>query len=171
MTKVFKLSAEAAAIITSHVKGEEAHDKKNVKFTDALRSEGITSDMLKAPAKGADSAFYDSFKAAVVAGFDATKRKLLAAPTKGMSEAQKKAKREAQQSIGARIGDIRRLIAVAEKREEGEGEGEGAAKSTFESRLKRDLTKYIAQIEALEAAKFTVVDMLKYLKAASALIK
>jgi hypothetical protein len=169
MAKLAKLSVEVAAIVTAHVKGEEAHDKKNVKFTDTLRSEGITSDMLKAPAKGADSAFYDSFKVAVVAGFDAGKRKLLEMPTKGMSEAQKKAKREAQQSIGARIGNIRRLLEVSEKRE-GEDEDKGA-KSTFEARLKRDLTKYIAQIEKLEGAKFPVVDMLKYLKSASVLIK
>jgi hypothetical protein len=37
--------------------------------------------------------------------------------------------------------------------------------------LKRDLAKYIAQIEKLEASSFPVVDMLKHLKSASALIK
>lgn len=169
MSKVFKLSVEVATLVTSYVKGEIAHDKRTSKFLDVLQAEGVRSDMLKAPAKGADSAFYDSFKVAVVAGFDAPKRKLLDTPTKGMSEAQKDAKRKAQQSIGAYIGNIRRDLLKRES--EGEGEGEGNPTSTFEARLKRDLTKYIAQIEKLEGAKFPVVDMLKYLKSASVLIK
>ena len=170
MAKLAKLSVEVAAIITAHVKGEESHDKKNVKFTDTLRAEGITAESLKAPAKGADSAFYDSFKVAVVAGFDAAKRKLLDMPTKGMSDTQKDAKRKAQQSIGARIGDIRRLLEVSEKKAAGV-EGAPGKKSSFESRLKRDLAKYIAQIEKLEGAQFTVTKMLDYLRNASALIK
>lgn len=171
MAKLAKLSVEVAAIITAHIKGEVAHDKKNVKFTDVLRGEGVTSAMLKAPAKGADSAFYDSVKVAVVAGFDATMRKLLDMPAKGMSDSQKKSKREAQQRIGAKIGNIRRLLEVSEAKEDAAAGGTPDKKSTFESRLKRDLAKYIAQIEKLEGAQFTVVDMLKYLKSASALIK
>jgi hypothetical protein len=171
MSKVFKLSGEVATLVTSYVKGEIAHDKRTSKFLDVLQAEGIKSDMLKAPAKGADSSFYDAFKVAVVAGFDAGKRKLLDTPTKGMSDSQKKAKRDAQQSIGAYVGNIRRDLLKRESEGEGEGEGEGNTTSTFESRLKRDLAKYIAQIEKLEAAKFPVIDMLKYLKSASALIK
>jgi hypothetical protein len=166
-----KLSVEAIEAITSYVKGEIAHDKRTSKFLDVLQAEGIRSDMLKAPAKGADSSFYDAFKASVIAGFDAGKRKLLETPTKGMSDSQKKAKREAQQSIGAYIGNIRRDLTKRESEGEGEGEGEGNPTSTFESRLKRDLAKYIAQIEKLEAAKFPVIDMLKYLKSAIVLIK
>ena len=50
-------------------------------------------------------------------------------------------------------------------------DGAGTKPASFESRLKRDLTKYIAQIEKLEAAKFSVIDMLKYLKLANVLIK
>jgi hypothetical protein len=169
MSKVFKLSVEANEAITSYVKGKESQAKKDVKLLDTLQAEGITSDMLRAPAKGADSAFYDSFKIAVVAGFDAGKRKLLEAPTKGMSEVQKKAKREAQQSIGAYVGNIRRDLA---KREEvGSAGGAPNKKSTFESRLKRDLAKYIAQIQALKGAAFPVDEMIKYLKSANALIK
>ena len=169
MAKVFTLSGEVATLVTSYVKGVVTHDKRVSKFLDILEAEGIKSNMLKAPVKGADSSFYDAFKVAVVAGFDAPKRKLLEMPTKGLSEAQKDAKRKAQQSVGAYIGNIRRDLA---KREEVESaDSAPGTKSTFEARLKRDLAKYIAQIEKLEGAKFPVVDMLKYLKSASVLIK
>jgi len=64
--------------------------------------------------------------------------------------------------------DLKNGLAKREKIEDGE---EGEAVASFEARLKRDLTKYIAQIEKGEAFEFTVIDMLKYLKSASALIK
>jgi hypothetical protein len=169
MSKVIKLSVEAGEAIASYVKGHEGQEKRDKKLLDILQAEGIQSSMLVAP-KGEDSAFYDAIKVAVIAGFDATKRKLLDTPAKGMSDAQKDAKRKAQQSIGAYIGNIRRDLA---KREE-VGAGESGApnkKSTFEARLKRDLSKYIAQIQALKGAAFPVDEMIKYLKSANALIK
>ena len=169
MAKVFTLSVEANEAITSYVKGKESQAKKDVKLLDTLQAEGIQSSMLVAPKGDADSSFYNAIKASVVAGFDATKRKLLEMPTKGMSEAQKKAKRDAQQSIGAYIGNIRRDLAKREAVEN--ADSAPSPQSTFESRLKRDLTKYIAQIEKLEGAKFPVVEMLKYLKSANVLIK
>ena len=57
-----------------------------------------------------------------------------------------------------------------EKAEESEDGEEGGGVASFEARLKRDITKYIAQIEKGEAFEFPVVEMLKHLKSASALI-
>lgn len=169
MSKITKLSVEATEAITSYVKGHEAQAKRDGKLLDILQAEGVQSSMLVAPKGDADRTLYDAIKASVVAGFDATKRKLLEMPTKGMSDAQKKAKSKAQQSIGGWIGTLKRDLA---KREEVESaDNAPGTKSTFEARLKRDLTKYIAQIEKLEGAKFPVVDMLKYLKSANVLIK
>jgi hypothetical protein len=90
---------------------------------------------------------------------------LLAKDTKTLDDDAKKVKKMWQQQIGSRMTDLKNGLA---KRENPEGE---KATASFESRLKRDLTKYIAQIEKGEAFSFTVIDMLKYLKSASALIK
>jgi hypothetical protein len=181
MAKVFKLSVVADAAITSYVKGKIGQEKKDGKLLDILQAEGVVSGMLVAPEKGADRTVYDGILAAIIMGFEANKQKLLASPTKGMSDSQKKAKFKVQQSVGGWMGTLKRDLVgreakakAAEAAEAAEAAGEEVekeAKSTFESRLKRDLTKYIAQIEKLEGAQFAVVDMLKYLKSASALIK
>ena len=168
MAKVAKLSGEVATLITSYVKAGEAKAKKDAKLLDILQAEGIESRMLVAPKEGQDRTLFDGIKVAVIAGFDAGKRKLLDMPTKGMSETQKKAKFKVQQSVGGWMGTLKRDLAKREGKEESDG---ASTKSTFESRLKRDLTKYIAQIEKLEGAQFTVTKMLDYLRNASALIK
>jgi hypothetical protein len=172
MAEVFTLSVEANEAITSYVKGHEAQTKRDGKLLDILQAEGIQSSMLVAPRGDEDRTLYDAIKASVVAGFDATKRKLLEMPTKGLSDGQKKAKFKVQQSVGGWMGTLRRDLATREAAESAEsGEDKTDTKSTFESRLKRDLTKYIAQIQALKGAQFTVVEMLNHLRSASALIK
>jgi hypothetical protein len=175
MAKVFKLTVEADAAITSYVKGREGQAKRDSKLLDILQAEGLVSSMLTSPKEGEDRTLFDGIKAAIVMGFAVGKQNLLT--IKAKTAVQKKGKREAQQSIGAYVGALKRDLANREAKaaraaaEEAGEEVEKEAKSTFESRLKRDLTKYIAQIEKLEGAQFTVVDMLKYLKSASALIK
>jgi hypothetical protein len=177
MAKLFKLSVVADAAITSYVKGKEGQEKRDGKLLDIMQAEGMTSGMLKAPEKGQDRTVYAGILTAITMGFAVSKQNLLTAPTKGMTDAHKKAKRAAQMSLGAYVGNIKRDLlareakaAAAAAAEAGE-EVEKEAKSTFESRLKRDLTKYIAQIEKLEGAQFTVTKMLDYLRNASALIK
>ena len=144
-------------------------DNSKTKAVDSMFADGVTAAMLTAPKKGEPSALFDSVKVSIVAGFTATVQALLKKDTKGLSDAQKENKRYWQQQIGSKLKDLRNALTRREAAEEESG-GAGT-KSTFESRLKRDLTKYIAQIEALEAAQFTVADMLKHLRSASALIK
>jgi hypothetical protein len=143
--------------------------RRRFKTLDVLQSEGLVSADFVSPEKGQDRALYDSLKAAVVFGFEVKVQTLLVKETKTLDDDAKKAlKKYWQQQIGSKMKDLKNGLAKREKIEDGE-EGEGVA--TFEARLKRDLTKYIAQIEKGEAFEFTVVDMLKYLKSASALIK
>lgn len=181
MAKVFTLSVVADAAITSYVRGKESQAKKDAKLLDILQAEGVVSSMLIAPEKGLDRTVYTGILTAIIMGFDVSKQKLLATPTKGMTDAQKKAKFKVQQSVGGWMGTLKRDLSsreakakAAEAAEAAEAAGEEVekeAKSTFESRLKRDLTKYIAQIEKLEGAQFTVIKMLELLRSASALIK
>lgn len=145
-------------------------DNAKLKAVDSLHADGVTAAMLVAPAKGESTVLFDSVKISIVMGFTATVQALLKKDTKGLSEAQKESKRYWQQQIGSKLKDLRNALTRREA-QGAESDGAGTKPASFEARLKRDLTKYIAQIEKLEAAKFTVVDMLKHLKSASALIK
>ena len=162
------VSNVAREAIGSFVGASAKADKAKVKTLDVLQSEGLVSADFVSPEKGQDRALYDSLKAAVVFGFEVKVQTLLVKDVKTLDELAKIDRKYWQQQIGSKMKDLRNGLAKREKIEDGE-EGEGVA--TFESRLKRDLTKYIAQIEKGEAFEFTVVDMLKHLKNASALIK
>jgi hypothetical protein len=162
MNTVSNVAREA---IGSFVGTSAKADKAKVKTLDILQAEGFVSTDFVAPDKGKDRALYDGLKAAVIFGFEVKVQTLLAKDTKTLDDDAKKVKKMWQQQIGSRMTDLKNGLA---KRENPEGE---KATASFESRLKRDLTKYIAQIEKGEAFSFTVIDMLKYLKSASALIK
>ena len=159
------VSSVARVAIGSFVGQSVKSDKTKLKTLDVLQAEGFVSTDFVAPEKGKDRALYDSLKAAVVSGFEVKFQTLLAKDTKTLDDHGKDIKKHWQQQIGSRMTDLKNGLA---KRENPDG---GKATASFESRLKRDLTKYIAQIEKGEAFSFTVIDMLKYLKSASALIK
>ena len=160
-----KVSNVARDAIGSFVGASAKADKTKVKTLDVLQAEGFVSTDFVAPDKGKDRALYDSLKVAVVLGFEVRFQTLLAKDTKTLDEDTKKVKLYWQRQIGSKMTDLKNGLA---KRENPEGE---KATASFEARLKRDLTKYIAQIEKGEAFSFTVIDMLKYLKSASVLIK
>jgi type IV secretory pathway VirJ component len=154
----------AREAIGSFVGASAKADKTKVKTLDVLQAEGFVSTDFVAPDKGKDRALYDSLKAAVVLGFEVRFQTLLAKDTKTLDD-DAKALKKTGNSRSVRMTDLKNGLA---KRENPEGE---KATASFEARLKRDLTKYIAQIEKGEAFSFTVIDMLKYLKSASVLIK
>jgi hypothetical protein len=158
MNTVSNVAREA---IGSFVGTSAKADKTKVKTLDILQAEGFVSTDFVAPDKGKDRALYDGLKAAVISGFEVKVQTLLAKETKTLDDDAKALKKKWQQQIGSRMKDLKNGLA---KRENPEGE---KATASFEARLKRDLTKYIAQIEKGEAFSFTVIDMLKYLKSAS----
>ena len=163
------ISSIIAAAIGQYVGASVKTDQIKIKVVDTLVSEGITSISLVAPKNGADASFYDSVKAAVVAGFTSNVQTLLGKDTKTLSDSQKSDKRYWQQQIGSKIKDLRNALVKREAQgEDGEARFNVAS---FEARLKRDLAKYIAQIEKGEAFEFPAVEMLKHLKSASVLIK
>ena len=163
------ISSIIATAIGQYVGASVKTDQIKIKVVDTLVSEGITSEMLVAPKKGEDVVFYGSVKAAVVAGFASNVQALLDKDTKTLSDQLKSDKRYWQQQIGSKIKDLRNALVKREAQgEDGEARGNVAS---FEARLKRDLAKYIAQIEKGEAFEFPAVEMLKHLKSASVLIK
>jgi len=163
------ISSIIAVAIGQYVGASVKTDQIKIKVVDTLVSEGITAALLVAPKNGADASFYDSVKAAVVAGFTSNVQTLLGKDTKTLSDSQKSDKRYWQQQIGSKIKDLRNALVKREAQgEDGEARFNVAS---FEARLKRDLAKYIAQIEKGEAFEFPAVEMLKHLKSASVLIK
>ena len=52
-------------------------DKSKTKAIDSLHADGVTADMLKAPAKGEPTALFNSVKVSIVMGFAANVQALL----------------------------------------------------------------------------------------------
>ena len=163
-----------AAGVTKSLEGQRAMGKA----VDALQADGVTVEMLTAPKKDADRTFYDSVCAAVVAGFTATVQDLLGKETKtlkktdGPSESKREHttgnKRYWQQQIGSKVKDLRNML---QRRLDAEEEGGANEKSTLEARIKRDLTKYITQLQKVEAFKGDVAGVIKAMQSAVAFIK
>lgn len=126
-------------------------DNAKVKAVDSLYADGVTADMLKAPAKGESTVLFDSVKVSIVLGFTATVQALLKKDTKGLSEAQKESKRYWQQQIGSKLKDLRNALSRREAQGQ-ESDGAGADKSTWESTKRKVLSEMIAQAQKKEAS-------------------
>ena len=113
-----KTTTTILANVTAATKTIEAKEKSLIKPVDALYADGMRSVDFKAPAKGLDRTDYVALKKAVVAGFTVADRKLLVADTKTMNDATKALKKTIQQKIGARMGDIARLLKAREPKVE-----------------------------------------------------
>ena len=113
-----KITSTIALNVTAATKTIEAKEKKLVKPLDELYADGMRSADFYAPAKGLDRTDFVALKKAVVAGFTVAERKLLVADTKSMNEATKALKKKTQQKIGARMGDIARLLKTREPKTE-----------------------------------------------------
>jgi hypothetical protein len=145
-------------------------DNAKVKAVDLLHADGVTAAMLEAPKKGESTVLFDSAKVAIVLGFTAAIQALLKKDTKTLKDAEKENKRYWQMQVGSKMKDLRAALARREKQGE-ESDGAGSKPASFDARLKKDLVAWIAKVEKLEKSSFSVIDMIKHLKSASALIK
>jgi len=170
MKATAKLSTATVAAIGAWTAKVVGVGNSKVKAVDLLIADGVTSEMLVAPKQGESTVLFDSVKISVVLGFTATVQALLKKDAKGLSDEQKQSKRYWQQQIGSQVKDLRNALV---RREEmaAESDGAGTRSASFDARLKKDLAAWIAKVEKLEGSSFSVVDMLKHLKGASALIK
>ena len=113
-----KTNTTILANVTKATKTIEAKEKSLIKPLDELYADGMRSADFYAPAKGLDRTDYNNLKTAVVAAFTVAERKLLVADTKSMNDATKALKKTIQQKIGARMGDIARLLKAREPKVE-----------------------------------------------------
>ena len=165
----FKALPEAAiSNVVETLKAQGAVDKKWLKTADMLRSEGVTSEMLDS-----NKDYRDWFKKNVILlSFTKLEQAIMAKPTTSMSDEEKVTKRWIIQQIGAKLIKVTSHVRKAEQDELMSDDERGAKKvSDMATRLKRDLAAWIDKIEKAEAVTFSATEMVKHLKAASALIK
>lgn len=160
------LSAKSAESITKFVSSSVGTDRAKVSAIDSLRADGVVSDMLAAPAKGADRSFYDGqLKPRIILGFTATVQSLLAADTKSLNDDQKMTKRYWQQQVGSKIGDLKSAMLRREAAEN----STPRQTQTVGDRLRKKIEDLIEQVQKTEngiADPAKVVASLKTAKSA-----
>lgn len=162
------ITTECKNVVIETLKADAGVQKRWVKAADMLRSEGVTADML-----GSDKDFRAQFKEQVVLlSFTKTEQAIMAKPQTSLSDEEKVTRRWLQQQMGNRLARVTQYVAKAEREEELSDEDRGAQRAaTLETRLKRDITKWIEKLERQEGTTFPLAEMLKALRTASALIK
>jgi len=171
--------------ITGHAKATEAYALKSVTAIDTLRGAGIMSTDFISPKTEGSTATPElnaAFKAAIVKGLSAAKRKLLAAPAKSLSDEDKAKRKVVQQSIGAYMGAFKRDllarepegIAKAKAKKEagraaqqptGQTKAAGSAAKVLES-----LQQAVKRARAIEEPEFDVVELVALLAKAQGII-
>lgn len=177
------ITVETRDAIASGVSKSLAGQRAMSKAADALQAEGITSAMLFAPKDDADRTLYNSVCDAVVLGFAKSVQELLQKPAKSLRKTDKPSESKMEQTtgdkrywgqqIGSKVKDLRNMLERREEAAEREANGEDGEEntSTLESRIKRDLAKYIAQLEKAESFGGDLIGLQKDLKSAIARIK
>lgn len=150
------------------LKAEANVSKRWLKTGDLWRADGFTAEMLES-----DKELRDYVKKEVILlSFTKTEQAIFAKPSTTLSDEEKVTKRWVIQQIGSRLNKIIQHVRRAEELEMmDDDEHEARRVASLETRLKRDLTKWIEKIEKAEAVTFSAVKMLEHLKNASALLK
>ena len=162
------LTAEAVTVTVETLKAEAGVQKRWLKTADVLRAEGVTSEALTN-----DKEYRDAFlKDVILLSFTKVEQAIMAKPATVLSDEEKVSKRWIRQQMGARLTRVTQYVRKAEEDEAmGEDERDARRVAALETRLKRDLTKWIEKVEKAEAVTFSATKMLEHLKAASALLK
>jgi hypothetical protein len=163
-----KLAEATVSFLVETLKAEVSVAKRWVKSRDMLRADGVTSEVMDA-----DEDFRKTFKAEVIMlSFTVAEQKIMAKPHTALSDEEKVTKRWVQQQLGSRYAKVQAHVKKAEDEEKETEEERGARRvADMATRLKRDLVAWTAKVEKAEKVTFSAVEMVKCLKAASALIK
>jgi len=183
LPKRFTPAVEKA--ITGHAKATEAYGLKTVTTVDTLKAAGILSTDFISPKSEGSTATPElnaAFKAAIIKGLSAAKRKLLDAPAKSLSDKDKADRKVVQQSIGAYMGAFKRDlyarepegIAKAKAKKEagraaqqptGQTKAAGSAAKVLES-----LQQAVKRARAIEEPEFDVVALVDLLAKAQQIV-
>ena len=169
----FELHPAVATAITAAVAAVEGASRKMQSSIDALVSAGMRStDFISPKAKDglstASPEQFEAINAAIVAGFSARTQKLLAAPTKALSETDKADKRYWQQQIGARRNDFKRGL---EKREGVNDNRAPQQPKSAEDKIRAMLESVEKLVQGAEGLTFDAADFLKRLRDLNRMVK
>jgi hypothetical protein len=154
---IMKLSNNAAKAISAYVSADTTAGNNKTKAIDLLFAEGVRAEHLKAN-KGEKSELIDNVKVAIVLGFPKDKQNLLHKDVKTLSDKDKTLRREWQQRIGAKFGDIRKALL---KRVESES-ADSDKKASWEATLRKNLDTIITQCQKKEST--TIRDLNAFMK-------
>ena len=162
------LTQETINEVIATLKADFSVYKKWKATADRLLDEGVDANTLEN-----DVDYRKTFRTEVILlSFTQHEQALFNKPITALSDEQKVTRRWVQQQIGTRLNKVLKYVKIAETERTMTDEQRGAQqRATMESRLKRDLTAWIAKVEKSEASTFDATEMLKHLRAASALIK
>ena len=166
MTKT--VTTELAGLIANAVAKGNTADRAKTTAVDAMVAAGFVSTDFISP-KGKDSKstateeLFEQINAAIVAGFATRAQALVNAPSaKGMTDAQKLARRNAQMQIGAKRNDFKTALA---KRENAEASGNTSRTRSDEQRIAdnlNDCLKVIGKSEGIDGVDLpTLTDHIK----------
>ena len=167
------LKPEVATAITTAVAATEGALRKMQSSIDALetakmRSTDFVSPKSKDGASTSSPEQWEAIRAAVVLGFTVAVQKLLAAPTKALSDVDKSEKRHWQMQIGARINDFKRGL---EKREGKEDDRAAQQPKSPEDKIRAMIESIEKIVQGAEGLTFDAADFLKDLRALNRKIK
>tara|TARA_R100001086_G_scaffold248833_1_gene186710 strand:+ start:146 stop:676 length:531 start_codon:yes stop_codon:yes gene_type:complete len=169
MTKT--VTTKLAGLIANAVAKGNTADRAKTTAVDAMVAAGFVSTDFISP-KGKDSKstateeLFGQINDAIVAGFSARAQALVNAPSaKGMTDAQKLARRNAQMQIGAKRNDFKTALA---KRESAEASGNTSRTRTPQQRVTDNLNDSIKVLQEAEGVPFDTVKVMELCKKALA---
>jgi hypothetical protein len=167
------LNPAVATAITAAVAAIEGASRKMQSSIDALVSAGMRStDFISPKSKDkvstASPEQFEAINAAIVAGFSARVQKLLAAPTKALSDTDKSDKRYWQQQIGARRGDFEKALA---KREGANDTRAPQQPKSAEDKIRAMIESIEKVVQGAEGLTFDAADFLKRLRDLNRMVK
>lgn len=166
-------NTNAFTVITATVSAVEGAARKLTSAADTLHAEGFLSTHFISPkSKGGESTateeIFEKINAAIVAGFTTRVQKLLTAPAKSLSDADKADRRYWQQQIGARRNDFKRAL---EKREGVNDNRAPQAPKSPEDKIRAMIESIEKIVQGSEGLTFDAADFLKDLRALNRKIK
>ena len=167
------LNSDALALVTAAVAAVEGAARKMASSADALHASGVLSTHFISPkSKGglstASPEQFEQINAAIIAGFTARVQKLLAAPTKALSDTDKSDKRYWQQQIGARRNDFKRAL---EKREGANDTRAPQQPKSPEEKIRAMIESIEKIVQGSEGLTFDAADFLKHLRDLNRMVK
>jgi hypothetical protein len=170
------MSASTAKFVANAVSAEVTLSGKWRKTSDALISDGITSDMLATVKKGEENPHENlqyQLREVIKGTFNKHVQTCLGKEMKVLNDTDKETKRYWNKQVSSLFNKVRTHLENAEKLAQDEASGiiSPRVAKTKVSRIKKHLTEAIDIIKSLEDAKFDIVLIQADIKAVLAKIK